>query len=254
MKSIFSILCLIYASIVLGQERMPYNDSLYFQVITESTRLQKIDSLQALLIDFGSSSTFDFEYTIRNNPQLKEIQLYKPTQAHIDLLSSIPLPQLKYLFIEGYNAPRLHIPAFPIVEHFHLESKVLQQLNMESAAMDSLNILDVETLSLTEWKAAQTYFKLGLINLKAPQLSVLPFQQLPMLFQCSMYCSFNEFPTVLCNSKELTLFSLTNYKVISVPKCLIRQLKKQGYYSDISLYDSMNGELVKAYFSPDRKK
>lgn len=234
-----------------AQDQEPYNDDLPFRIISAETELPANDSIKALLIHFGGSSVGNLEKTVRNNPQLVEIQLIRAPQSAIDLLSDIRPPALKYLLIEEYSGKTMHIGAFPTVGTLWIESETTTELSMENAELPALAVMSLDVPKLTTWKAAAQWPVIELIDLTAPELHTFPIQSAPKLFQLSYYCSFDELPAFLCSCPELEHISFENYKRIEVPECMKEKVKK-AYHSNITIYDKPDGNVVLEILSKRR--
>ena len=254
MKSLLYLISIAFFSLnALCQELKPYNDDLYFKVINENEIVLKVDSLKAIIIVFNNLSEGNAKQSIINNPQLKEIKLISPSQDFIQLISGLKMDSLTHLFIEEYNGSKLILPAFSTLEHLTIRSKNLTTLSMENASLNKLDILDIDAPELIDWKSEKYFPNLGLIELKAPKLDYFPIEQMPNIFQFSFYCSFKNWPTNICSYKELTFISFENYKTINIDKCLKKKIKK-GVFSNVTIYDKIDGQKMLEVESRDRKK
>ena len=254
MKSFLYLISIAFFSWnALCQELKPYNDDLYFKVINENEMVLKVDSLKAIIIVFNNLSEGNAKQSIINNPQLKEIKLISPSQDFIQLISELKMDSLTHLFIEEYNGSKLILPAFSTLEHLTIQSKNLTTLSMENASLNRLDILDIDAPELIDWKSEKYFPNLGLIELKAPKLDYFPIEQMPNIFQFSYYCSFKNWPTSICSYQELTFISFENYKTINIDKCLKKKIKK-GVFSNVTIYDKIDGQKMLEVESRDRKK
>lgn len=256
-KTIPILIILIFSRILFSQELsehdlIPYNDELNFKIIDENTILEKNDSLEALIIIFNKPFFKNAELSISNNAQLKEIKLFTASQELLEFISNSKLPRLSHLFCARYQDSILELPSFPNIEHFTIQSSELVKLFMEGSELDKLNILDIYAPKLKNWRTAKFLPQLGLINLKAPLLKYFPIENMPKISQFSYYCSFKELPINLCEYKELLYISFCNYAPVQADKCFLKKIKK-GVYSDLTIYDKIDGKIVSETLSKDRK-
>lgn len=254
MKQRILILLLTFSVSVIAQEEyQPYNEDLKFKVIDENTALGKETSVKALVIKYTGNSDEKIKLSIRNNPQLQEIKLLGASQEIVNFISELKMTNLTHLLIEYYNKETLIIPALPTLEHLAVDSEKLQSLSMENAMLDKLNILSLETPELTDWKTAKHFPTLGLIDLTAPKLTYFPIENMPSIVQFAYYCSFSELPKNLCSYKELVFISFENYVNVKAEECFI-QMVKNGNYSNLSIYDKMDGNKLFEVLSKDREE
>ncbi len=258
MKTIPLLITLIFSRILFSQELSehdlkPYNDELNFKIIDENAILEMNDSLEAVIIIFNKPIFKNAELSISNNPQLKEIKLFTASQELLKYISNSKLPRLTHLFFERYQDSVLEVPSFPNIEHLTIQSSELVNLNMEESELDKLDILDIDAPKLKNWRTAKLFPQLGLINLKAPLLEYFPIENMPKISQFSYYCSFKELPLNLCEYKELLYISFCNYTPVHADKCFLKKIKK-GVYSDLTIYDKIDGKIVSETLSKDRKE
>lgn len=253
MKQCILMLLLTFSVAVIAQEEyQPYNDDLKFKVIDGNTVLGKEASVKALVIKYTMNSDEKIKLSIRNNPQLQEIKLFGASQEIVNFISELKMTNLTHLLLDDYKKQTLIIPAFPTLEHLSVDSEKLQSLSMENALLDKLNILSLETPELTDWKTAKHFPTLGLIDLTAPKLAYFPIESMPSIVQFAYYCSFNELPENLCSYKELVFISFENYVNVKAEDCFI-QMVKNGNYSNLSVYDKIDGEKLFEVLSKDRE-
>jgi hypothetical protein len=258
MKLTTLILSLFLSNLLFSQELSefdlaPYNDELKFSIVEENEVLEADESIEAIIFVFNKPAFKNAELSIKNNPQVKEIKLFGSNQDFVNFLSAAELPKLSYLFIERYMGIALEIPSFPSVEVFTIQSSQLVNLNMLNAEMEDLAILDIDAPKLENWSAAKSYSELGLINLVAPQLAFFPIENMPSIAQFSYECAFKVMPLNLCSYKEICCISFSNYGPIEVDECFIKMVKK-GVYSNITIYDKMDGKIISETLSNDRKE
>ena len=256
MKQSKIILVLLIFNLILvsvkAQGFFPYNKGLPSLKNAENVVLPHIDSLKALFVEFNSDSVSLFKQTIKNNPQLVELQLKNPPQAAIQIVSELNHKHLTHFFIHAYRGANLKVFDFPNIEFFSLESTKLEFLSMHSN-FQALNILAINSPNLKEWQTDSNFPSLGLIDLKAVKLSAFPIKELPGIEQFSFECSFDTIPNYLCKCKKLRLISFNNHKLIPIDECFERKIKK-GDYSNLTLYEGINGKEVLNILSKDRRK
>ena len=256
MKLTLLILSLIFSNILFSEELSefdlaPYNDELKFSIVEENEVLEADESIEAIIFVFNKPAFKNAELSIKNNPQVKEIKLFGSNQDFVNFLSAAKLPNLSYLFIERYMGIALEIPSFPTVELFTIQSSQLVNLNMLNAEMEDLAIIDAQKLE--NWSAAKSYSERGLINLVAPQLAFFPIENMPAIAQFSYECAFKVMPLNLCSYTEICCISFSNYGPIEVDECFIKMVKK-GVYSNITIYDKIDGKIISETLSNDRKE
>ncbi len=253
MKQTILILILSFSVFVIGQEKYePYNDDLKFKIIDDNAVLGKETSVKALIIKYTGNSNEKIKSSLRNNLQLKEIKLLGTDQEILNFISELKMTNLTHLLINGYESENLVIPVFPTLEHLSVDSEKLKSLSMENALLDKVEILSMNTPELTDWKTAKYFPVLGLIDLTAPKLTWFPIENMPAIVQFAYYCSFKELPKNLCSYKELAFISFENYVDVKAEECFIEMVKK-GNYSNLSVYDKMDGKRLFEVLSKDRE-
>lgn len=222
-----------------------------YQYILDDVVLKNDPTLYALIVSFKESNIENFKKTIENNPQILAIHLSNPNQEAVDCLSKVLGKTLTYLEID-YCGDSLTLSNYHSVEELTIFSRKLKFLDMSKSSLDSLDILSIEAENLRSWKTKSEYLKLGLIDLIAPNLNHFPIQSIPMIYQFTMSCSLNEFPSFLCSSEYITLMSFENYKVIEIDPCF-EQLIYNGFYSNLTILDGVDGPVKLEYLSEDRQ-
>lgn len=254
MKQFLLILFLSFSVFAISQQEYePYNDDLKFKIIDDNAILGKETSVKALIIKYTGNSNERIKFSLRNNPQLKEIKLLGSDQEIVNFISELKMTNLTQLLINDYKSENLVIPVFPTLEHLSIRSEKLKSLSMENALLDKLDILSIDTPELTDWKTAKYFPVLGLIDLTAPKLTWFPIENMPAIVQFSYYCSFRELPKNLCTYKELAFISFENYADVKAEACFIEMVKK-GNYSNLSVYDKMDGKKLFEVLSKDREE
>ncbi len=242
------LFCLFFSKILFSQELTehdlsPYNDELNFKVINENDLIEKMDSLEALIIVFNNPLFENARRSIINNPHLKEIKLFASNQELLEFISESTLPKLTHLFFERYSNVSLELPSFPNIEHLTIQSSELVSLNMVNGNFNNLDILDINAPKLMNWNTAEFFPTLGLVNLDAPLLEYFPIENSPNLAQFMYYCSFKEIPRNLCNYDDLKFISFNNYSPVLFDKCLEEKIKS-GYVANLTIYDKIDGKVL----------
>lgn len=252
--TIIWLLLIILAYPVFGQDRTPYNEEFPFKVINGEKTLPKTNGLKALLVDFQNAreDIEHFKQTLINNPDIVEIQLFHANQNVIDLLNKVNLKSLEYLFLNNFDEQTLVIPSFPGLTLLSIESDLLVNLDMKNAQLDKLTLLSILSPQLVNWSCIPTFNILELIDLNAPLLESFPIEKAPKLFQFSFYCYLRELPDLTCNCPDLEQISYENYWPVAVPECMKTKVKN-AFYSNITIYNGFNGDLVEEHLSEDRK-
>jgi hypothetical protein len=236
-----------------SQNMEPYNHNLPFIRIFENEQLPYMESIKILLVEFKSDTISFFEESLKNNPQIIELQIMNPPQKAINVISENNNKNLTYLFIHTFKDTSLMIPKLPLIKFLSLESQTLEYLSMKGSNLDSLDLLVIKSPLLKEWKTDSILYSLGLIDLIAKKLSNFPIQAMPSIRQFSFDCSFTEIPGYLCNSKDLTHISFHNYKSITINNCFKAKLEN-CVYSNLTLFDKIDGTVVLEILSKDRVK
>ena len=108
-----------------------------------------------------------------------------------------------------------------------------------------LDILGISSESLQDLQLPALMPNLGLLDLSTPILHSISAVQTPELFELMIHAQLDSFPAFLCNSPELTLVDITNYKSISVPGCLANLfLEDKLEISTLEIYDKKDGNLL----------
>ncbi len=108
-----------------------------------------------------------------------------------------------------------------------------------------LDILGIRSETLQNLQLPALIPNLGLLDLSTPILHSISASQTPELFELMIHAQLDSFPAFLCNSPELTLVDITNYKSISVPGCLANLfLEDKLEISTLEIYDKKDGNLL----------
>lgn len=257
MKLTILIALVLFSKIPLCQELKeydlrPYNDSVNFRLLDEDDVIDKDESLEALIIVFKKPVFYNAELSLKNNPQLKEIKLFAANHDLLDFLSHLESPHLTHLFFQRFDGSSLEIPPFPSLQHLAIQSEKLSSLNMINSNMDNLKILDIVAPKLDDWVSDKSFPLLGLIHLNAPLLGKFPIENMPEISQFSYHCSFIELPLNLCTYKKLRYISFNNYYPVQVDQC-VKTIIHKGVYSNLTIYDKLNGTAISQILSKDRK-
>ena len=247
-----SISTFIFCQDLSEYDLKPYNDSLKFKIIDENEVLEKDESLQAVIIVFKHQYFDNVKLSISNNPQLREIKIFVGDQDLLNFLSFQKLPNLTHLFFKQFVHNSLEIPEFTTLKHLTIQSANLETLNMVNAKLDNLMLLEIETPKLKLWKADKYFPKLELIGLNAPNLDFFPIENMPKIFQFSYHCSFKYLPLNLCSYDDLNHISFNNFIDVKLEKCF-RKKVKMAYYSNVTVYNKVDGQIITEVVSKDRK-
>jgi hypothetical protein len=107
-----------------------------------------------------------------------------------------------------------------------------------------LEILGIRSESLQNLQFPALMPNLGLLDLSTPILHNISASQTPELFELMIQAQLDSFPAFVCNSPELTLVSISNYKVIPVPGCLANLfIEDKLEISTLEIYDKKDGNL-----------
>lgn len=255
MKFLLVVLLMGCGSSVFAQrgELTPYNDTYKYEILTNDRVLPHADSLKALIVVFKDQPLENVERSITNNPQLREIMLYNPPASFISWLGGLKLANLTHLLIYDFEGRELTLPPFPTIEFLQIESGKISTLSMEKALLANLDILSIDCPELVNWQTEKVFPKLGLIDLNAPKLTYFPIESIPVIVQFAFYCSLDQLPLNLCSYKELMFISFTNYKPVKIDACFKKMVKKGGY-SDITIYDKIDGKVIKTVLSKDHNE
>lgn len=244
--------CFLLIAQVQGQltkNYMFYNDGLKGQVISNQDSIINDSTLEALAVFFKDSSCTQIATILQYNPGIKELHLMNPPPHFFGVLSVLA-PNLSHLSIKEYSSATLVLHPLPRVEILEIKSSVLTILDMTKAELCQLEILDISAEKLSDWNCVSTLPNLGLIELKAPLLNEFPIYSMPNITQFSFYCSLKKLPSNLCAYSELMYISFENYGKIEVSKCLRKKLR-DAVYSNISVYDKIEGKLSFELHSSD---
>lgn len=249
---IFSFCCFVWIAQVQGQRIKNYefyNDELIGQVISNQDSLIIDSTLEALAVFFKDSACTQIFTILQYNQGIKELHLMNPPPHFFGMLSVLA-PNLSHLSIKEYSNATLVLQPLPKVEILEIKSSVLTMLDLTKAELFQLEILDISAEKLSAWYCASSLPSLGLIELKAPLLNEFPINSMPNITQFSFYCSLEKLPDNLCEYAELMYISFENYRKIEVSKCLRKKLR-DAVYSNISVYDKIDGKLSFELHSSD---
>jgi hypothetical protein len=226
-----------------------YNAELKGQVISNKQSIGNDSTLEALAVFFKDSACTNVAAILQHNPTIQELHVMNPPPHFFGMLSTLA-PNLIQLFIKEYSNEKLVMPSLTKLEILDIKSSDLTVLDMSKSELPLLEILDVSAEKLSKWYSVSTLLSLGLIELNAPLLQVFPIDSMPNIVQFSYHCSFIELPTNLCVYGALMYISFENYGKIEVSKCLRKKLR-DAVYSNISVYDKINGKLSFELHSSD---
>lgn len=247
-----SFFCFLLITQVQGQLSKNYefyNAELKGQVISNQQSIDNDSTIEALAVFFKDSACTQIATILQHNPGIKELHVMNPPPHFFGMLSVLA-PNLTHLSIKEYSNETLVLPSLPKVEILDIKSSVLAVLDMTKAELFQLEFLDVSAEKLSTWYSESTLPTLGLIELNAPLLHVFPIDSMPNIVQFSYHCSFNELPANLCEYEGLMYISFENYGKIEVSKCLRKKLR-DAVYSNISVYDKIEGKLSFELHSSD---
>ena len=123
---------------------------------------------------------------------------------------------------------------------------------MINAKLDNLMLLEIECPKLSLWNSDTFFPKLELIDLKAPYLGYFPIENMPKIFQFSYECSFKSLPLNLCIYSDLQHISFNNFRKIKLEECFTNKVK-MAYYSNITIYNKVDGRILNQVISKDRE-
>lgn len=233
-----------------SQEYRSFNPDYHFKVTSDLEVIPTIDSMKTFIVHFKSNDVENVEKTLLNNPQIKELQLYNPPQSFILTLNTFGLDSLHYLLIEDYKDSILIFNKLSI-KLVAVDSKELRKINIRELDTSALQLIGIEAENLVVWEANPSYPFLGLIDLRAPQLTVFPIIDMPSIRQFVFDCSLKEMPLNLCSYPELKFISLQNNRKIKVNNCLKKKIR-EGVYSNVTILDSIDGKIIYQVHSKDK--
>jgi hypothetical protein len=249
--TVLSFCCFVLITQVQGQLSKNYEfyTELKGQVISNQQSIGNDSTLEALAVFFKDSACTQIAAVLQHNPGIQELHVMNPPPHFFGMLSTLA-PNLTHLFIKEYSNETLVMPSLPRVEILYIKSSVLTVLDMTKSELPLLEILDVSAEKLSKWYSVSALPTLGLIELNAPLLQVFPIDSMPNIVQFSYYCSLVELPANLCDYRTLMYISFENYGKIEVSKCLRKKLR-DAVYSNISVYDKIDGKLSFELHSSD---
>lgn len=168
------------------------------------------------------------------------------------ILFFLPITQVSAQITEEspgwYNASNVHQKDIDSLFKVNPKAEELNIDYLDSTLIlpnfTELDILGISSESLQNLILPNLMPQLGLLDLSTPNLHYILADQMPELFEVMLHAQLDSFPSFLCNSPELTLVSITNYKVIPVPGCLANQfLNDQLELSSLEIYDKKDGNL-----------
>jgi len=250
--TVLSFCCFVLITHVQGQRIKHfefYNAELKGQVISNQQSIGNDSTLEALAVFFKDSTCTQIAAILQHNPTIQELHVMNPPPHFFGMLSTLA-PNLSQLFIKEYSNETLVMPSLPKVEILDIKSSDLTVLDMSKSELPLLEILDVSAEKLGKWYSVSILPSLGLIELNAPLLRVFPIDSMPNIVQFSYHCSLVELPANLCDYGALMYISFENYGKIEVSKCLRKKLR-DAVYSNISVYDKIDGKLSFELHSSD---
>lgn len=245
------VLSFVILNFAIHAQQEAYNEEFEFEIISSEEVLENRPEIEALRVNFVNDETLNFCKSLKNNPQLREVQLYGATQDAINCLSSVLGEVITHLLI--YDCvDSIVLPSFPNLSVLIIESHELVSLDMTNSVLDSLAILAINSEKLVDWKSKHAYAQLELIDLNSPNLNTFPIHSLPRIYQLSLSASFDQIPSFLCECGDLELISIDNNKNISVDDCFKEKILN-GYYSNLTIREGENGLVILEYLSKDRQ-
>jgi len=144
------------------------------------------------------------------------------------LLLLLPFTQLSAQITEEspgwYNGTNVHQKDIDSLFKANPKAEELSITYLDSTLIlpnfTELDILGISSESLQNLQLPALMPNLGLLDLSTPKLQAISAVQTPELFELMIHAQLDSFPAFLCNSPELKLVSITNYKAIPIPPCL----------------------------------
>jgi hypothetical protein len=242
MKKYLLIICLFTFQTGICQDG-PFNDYKFIS-LKHGESINNIDSIEALIYHFSGNEYDNFINSINSNPQLKEIQLNNPPESAVQfILNSERLIDLNTLFIFGYDDDSLIVTPKMGLKHIWVYSEMIKSFQITGDSLYNIEQLQISMPELTDLKINEEFNKLEYLELIAPKLSSFPIYKMKNVSWLTVYCSFNQVPTVFCQLEKLQLLTYSNYKEIELPKCFMKRIKKTPYY-DVEIKSSKDGEII----------
>lgn len=227
MRYFLAVCCSLWTFFAFSQPPVIWTYGNYEQSTSDEV-VPKTEGLKVLITECTSSTKGLFA-SLKNNPQLTELQLTHVDQALLDKLFQLKNTRIKALIIEDFQSPSCNIPVCQIktLTQLHLESKVTKTLEFAPNAFENLSIFQLHMSELTEWKGAFSSATIGLADIISPKLEQLPVMNTPKLYQYSLSASA-PFPADICEMPELTLVYISTTGDSPVPPCYESFLQRDG--------------------------
>ncbi len=229
MKHLTLLLLLTHAIISVAQDEPPiiWTNGDYLQTTSDQV-VSHTKNLSVLIVDCNSDTKGLFA-SLKNNPQLTEVQLTHVNQALLNAIFQLDKPSITALIIDDFQGKSCHIPVCNIatLTQLHLLSNVTRTLEFAPNAFQQLEILNIEMNELTEWKGPFSNLTVGLIDVTCLKLEKLPVMDTPQLYQYSISTSA-PFPTDICGMEELTLVYISTTTDSQLPACYEEFMQRDG--------------------------
>jgi len=228
---------LLNCFISLAQEEFEFEDEVIiwtegqdgkYVKSTSDKEIRKKKNITVLITECGRNTDGLFK-SIKNNPQLLELQLTHVDQELLNKIFNLSDSKLQTIIIDDFQGRSCLIPVckIPSMNQLNIESEQAITIEFSPNTLSALEILDVRMDNLNEWKGNLAFDSLALIDIHAPLLKKLPPLQLPQLYQCMMITSA-PFPLELCDMPELMHLYISTTIGDKLSPCHEELLKRKG--------------------------
>ena len=250
----FAFFCFLHFDLSAQQETLinslSPNDTSIFAA-REPFVLKKSPHVKTIFYEFNKQNIKFLIKSIRNNPQLKAVNLINPSGQLIRrFLKSKVTNRIESLSIYDFHESELVIELNQPLEHFEIFSDYLESISLYGKQAKFLKNLSISCPNLIDLQVFTSFYSLQNLYLNAVELNNFPSLDCPNIKSMVLFGSFENLPQFWCDYRMLKLFELINYRTVDIPLCL-RNSDLPELELTFKIYKSLQGPLHEWFQLPE---
>ena len=250
----FTFFCFLHFHLSAQQEilinSLSPNDTSIFTA-REPFVLKKSPHVKTIFYEFNKQNIKCLLKSIRNNPQLKTVNLINPSGQLIQrFMKSKVTNRIESLSIFEFQESELVIEINQPLERFEIFSDYLESISLNGKQAKSLKNLSISCPKLIKFQTVTSFYSLQNLYLNAVKLNTFPSLDSPNITSMVLFGSFDNLPQFWCDYRMLKLFELMNYRIVDIPLCL-RNSELPELELTFKIYKSVLGPLHEWFQLPE---